>query len=124
MPSFGMAFWSCVAWKMEKSPSDAKVLGYFLTDYVSACGIGLTALFASISLPRVSRRDVPILFGACVAGELFLYAPSLMRTWPVLMAKKMPGSVVVPLAFPFALVGLAIAAGVMGKRKPRGAPIA
>jgi hypothetical protein len=120
VPSFGLLAWSAIAYSRMDGPTEAQTMGFFLNDYVSACGVGLTAMFASISLHRVRRRDVPILFGGCVAGVLLLYLPSLLNAWPVLREKKMPASAVIPLAFPFALVALSAAAAVVGKRRKAG----
>ena len=120
-PSFGLLGWSAIAYTQVHGPTDVQTLGYFLTDYVSACGVGLTALFASIALPRVRRRDVPILFGGCAAAVLCLYLPSLVHAWPILRAKHMPVTFVASLAFPFALVAIAAAAAVLAKRPKRGA---
>ncbi|MCC6739870.1 MAG: hypothetical protein IT452_12555 [Planctomycetia bacterium] len=117
VPSFGLLGWGAVAYARLEGPAAKLTLAYFTNDYVAACGVGLTALFASIALPRIRRRDVPVLFGACVAGVLFLYLPSLLRAWPILRERNMPATAVVPLAFPFALVAVAAAAGVLGKRR-------
>lgn len=120
VPSFGLLGWSLIAYGGLDHPTAKQTMGYFLNDYVAACGIGLTALFASISIHRVRRRDVPILFGGCVAGVLFLYLPSLANAWPVLKGQKLPATAIVPLAFPFALVALAAAASIFGKRRKAG----
>lgn len=122
VPSFGLLGWSAIAYARVDAPTDIQTLGFFLNDYVAACGVGLSALFASIALPRLRRRDVPILFGACLAGILLLYLPSLVHSWPVLRTKKMPASAIVPLAFPFALMAVSAAAAVVAKRrKPKAA---
>ncbi|MEK7466579.1 MAG: hypothetical protein AAB074_04120 [Planctomycetota bacterium] len=121
-PSFGLLAWSTIAYARLDGPSGLQTLGYFLNDYVAACGVGLAALFASIALPRLRRRDVPMLFGGCAAAILLLYLPSLFNAWPVLREKKMPATAVVPLAFPFALLSIAAAAAVLAKRpRPRAA---
>ncbi|MCE9584343.1 MAG: hypothetical protein K8T20_17790 [Planctomycetes bacterium] len=116
IPSFAMLVISAVMYGRLSSPKEVVTLAYFVMDYVAACGIGLTALFASIALPRIRRRDVPILFGGCVAAVLFLYLPSLLRAWPMIQARKFPAVTVVSLAFPFALLAVAIAAASMAKR--------
>ena len=121
VPSFGLMAWSAVAYRHLGAPTQTQTLGFFLNDYVAACGVGLTALFASIALPRIRRRDVPILFGGCVAAIVFLYLPSLLHAWPVLREKQMPATAVVPLAFPFALIAVAAAAAALAKRPKTGA---
>jgi hypothetical protein len=116
VPSFGLLAWSTIAFARLDSPTLAQTLPYFVNDFLGACGIGLTALFASVPLPILRRRDVPILFGGCVAAVLFLYLPSLVNAWPALHEKKLPGSFVVSLAFPFALIGIAAAAAILTRR--------
>jgi hypothetical protein len=117
VPSFGLLFWSAIEYALLKNPSNVRTLGYFLLDYVAACGVGITALFASIALPRTRKRDVAILFGACGAGVVALYAPSLFRAWPLIRAKDIPKMTAFPLGFPFALLFLSACAALLGRRR-------
>ncbi|KAF0243382.1 MAG: hypothetical protein FD180_3422 [Planctomycetota bacterium] len=116
VPSFGLLGWSAIAYARLDGPTEVQTLAFFLNDYLAACGVGLTALFASIALPRVRRRDVPILFGGCAAAVLCLYLPSLVRAWPLLREKQLPATAVIPLAFPFALIAVAAAAALLARR--------
>lgn len=97
--------------------SDLRRLGYFLTEYVSAIGVGLAALAASVALARIRRRDMPILFGSCCAAVIALYLPSLLGAWPVLVQKGMPAAALASFAFPFLLLIAASLAWILGKRR-------
>jgi hypothetical protein len=119
VPSFGLLAWSAIAYARIDSPTQVQTLWFFVNDFLGACGIGLTALFASVPLPILRRRDVPVLFGGCFAAVLFLYLPSLLHTWPVLREKRLPVSLVTSLAFPFALVAIAAAAAFFARRRKK-----
>lgn len=115
-PSLGLMFWSALAFRGIAAPTEKQVLAYFLQDYVAACGVGITALFASIALPRTKKRDVALLFGGCVAAVLAVYSPALVRAAHALRT-ALPHSALVAFLFPQALVLLAACAAMLGRRK-------
>lgn len=119
LPSFGLLLWSVLAFRGIPAPTEKQTLVYFVQDYIAACGIGITALFASIALPRTKKRDVAVLFGGCVAAVLAVYSPELVRAAHALR-KSISHTVLVAFLFPQALVLLAACAAMLGrKRKAR-----
>lgn len=110
-------FWGAWATHAARNLTVERHLGLFLTDYIAGVGVGLTALFASIALPRIRRRDMTVLFGACLAGVLFIYLPSLLKAWPVLRSKGIAVTALASFSFPFALVAIAAIAALLGRRR-------
>jgi hypothetical protein len=117
VPSFLLLGYAVAGTHALKNPDDRLRLAWFLNTFVGACGVGVTALFASIALSRLKqKRGMAILSGGCGAGVLALYLPELIRSQPALRAVSLPVSAQIPLLFPFALVALAAAAGILGRR--------
>ncbi|NUN49160.1 MAG: hypothetical protein HUU15_10070 [Candidatus Brocadiae bacterium] len=116
VPSFLLLGYAVFGARALESPTERLVAAWFLNTFVGACGVGITALFASITLARTRKREMAILSGGCGAGVLALYLPELIRCWPALRALSLPMSALVPLLFPFALILLAAAAGLLGRR--------
>jgi len=117
VPSFGLLLWSVAEYRSIPAPTDRQTLAFFLQDYVAACGVGLTALFASISLPRTRSRALVILFGGCFAGLLVLYLPSLLNAWPLLREHRIPRPALLAFLFPFGMCFIAGIAATLGRRR-------